>query len=106
MRVNVYIAPANHDVSGFCNIYVKRCRHAIESARDDYRMSPSSWREVGRINSRGQVVCLESGQVGEGVYADIMESQPLMAGLHFAGEACASTAAPESTIIRRSLRPR
>lgn len=94
MKMSVYIAPANHDITGFCNIYLKLSDASIGSARDDYRMNPFAWKEVGRMNSHGQVVCLDRALVGEDIYRDIMDCQPLMAGLQFT----ADTEAPQTAL--------
>ena len=110
MKMSVYIAPANHDITGFCNIYLKRSDFCIGSARDDYRKSPSTWKEVGRMNSRGRVVCLDRALLGEDIYQDIMDCQPLMAGMQFS----ADTRQPEPAQVApdsaeggvSSLRPR
>ena len=106
MKMNVYIAPANHDITGFCNIYLKRSDFSIGSARDDYRKSPSTWSEVGRMNCLGQVVCLERALVGEAIYQDIMDCQPLMAGLQFSADAAAPQAAPAAPGVAGNDAPR
>ena len=106
MKTNVYIAPANHDITGFCNIYLKLSDASIGSARDDYRMNPFAWKEVGRMNSHGQVVCLDRALVGEDIYRDIMDCQPLMAGLQFSADAAAPQAAPAAPGVAGNDAPR
>ena len=78
-----FIKPALTDQAGQCRIYRKHFGSrdgAPASVTRDYDAGPNSWREVGLMNSRGRLVCLDAEQ---GVIEDIKSCEPLMAGLHF-----------------------
>lgn len=73
MPRTLYIAPAMTDQAGQCRIY------SIEGKAHDaallYRQHPNLWKEVGIMNSRGQLVCCEVA------FQEIRDMEPLMAGM-------------------------
>lgn len=78
-----FIKPAPTDQAGQCRIYRKQFGGrdgAPNSVTRDYDAEPGSWREVGLMNSRGRLVCLDAER---DVLDDIKSCEPLMAGLHF-----------------------
>ena len=82
--ITIYIIkPALTDQAGQCRIYRKHFGGrdgAPTSVTRDYDAEPGGWREVGLMNSRGRLVCLDAPRA---IFDDISESQPLMAGTHF-----------------------
>lgn len=77
-QLTIYIVPAWSDQGGQCRIVAQDDFYGV--ARDAYRANPSGWKEVGLMNSRGQLVCLTAPSH---VYSDIKECEPLMAGMAF-----------------------
>ena len=79
----IFIKPAATDQAGQCRVYAKDfggVDDAPTSITRDYDADPGSWREVGLMNSRGRLVCLDAAQ---DILEDIKSCEPLMAGLHF-----------------------
>jgi len=71
-----YIVPALTDQAGQCRIVFRE--GFTGSARDDYRSQPDAWSDVGLMNSRGQLVCLQApAQVAK----EFKDCEPLMAGM-------------------------
>ena len=78
----LYIVPAVTDLAGQCRI-VGRRGQISGAARDSYRADPSAWMEVGLMNSKGELVCLEEEFGAAGGWDELRDSQPLMAGSEF-----------------------
>lgn len=76
MTKTLYIVPAWSDQAGKCRIVVNEGSFA--SARDDYRARPKNWFEIGHINSKGELVCLEAPKH---VWDELKSCEPLAAGL-------------------------
>jgi hypothetical protein len=72
----VYIRPALTDQAGQCRIYATNGLEGV-SARDDYEARPNLWREVGLMNSRGELVCFEGPDEWR---QELIDCQPLLAG--------------------------
>ena len=70
------IVPAVTAQGGQCRIVARDGEH--RNALRQYRAFPSQWREVGLMNSRGQLVCLDAPAC---VVADMKSMEPLMAGM-------------------------
>lgn len=79
MTTTVYIVPAMTDQAGQCRIVSRE--GVFKSPRDDYRQSPGAWKEIGIMNSRGKLVCLEADNLD--VVEELKSAEPLMAGLVF-----------------------
>lgn len=79
MTTTIYIHPAYTDQAGQCRIYATNELGDL-SAADDYRARPNRWREVGLMNSRGELVCFDGPSEWR---QTIVDSQPLMAGTTF-----------------------
>ena len=78
-----FIKPALSDQAGQCRIYRKHFGDrdgAPSSVTRDYDAEPESWREVGLMDSRGRLACLDAER---DILDDIKSCEPLMAGLHF-----------------------
>lgn len=75
-----YIKPAMTDQAGQCNIYAKEHFAPIKDVRKDYEANWQDWHNVGIMNSRGHLVCLQSTQAQ---MDDIKACEPLSAGLIF-----------------------
>lgn len=83
MITTYFIKPALSDQAGQCRIYRKHFGErdgAPSSVTRDYDADPGGWREVGLMNSRGRLVCLDAEPH---IIEDIKTCEPLMAGLHF-----------------------
>jgi hypothetical protein len=79
MTTTVYIVPAMTDQAGQCRIVAREGE--VDSARDDYRRNPDTWQEIGIMNSRGKLVCIEAANLD--IVDELKASEPLMAGLVF-----------------------
>jgi hypothetical protein len=79
MTTTVYIVPAMTDQAGQCRIVSREGE--VASARDDYLQNPNAWKEIGLMNSRGQLVCIEADNLD--VVDELKACEPLMAGLVF-----------------------
>jgi hypothetical protein len=79
MTTTVYIVPAMTDQAGQCRIVSRE--GTVASARDDYLQAPDNWKEIGLMNSRGQLVCIEADNLD--VVDELKACEPLMAGLVF-----------------------
>lgn len=73
-----YIVPALTDISGQCRIVMADGN--VGNARDSYRAYPDLWKEVGLMNSQGQLVCCEN--IGN-LRQELEDCAPLMAGTQF-----------------------
>lgn len=69
----LYIAPAFSDQAGQCRIYA-HSDDTIRNVRDHYRKYPEQWHEVGLMDSRGSIRCIEPE------FAALKHDEPLMAG--------------------------
>lgn len=69
------IVPGVTEMASQCRIYARRGK--VRDALQNYRAEPREWREVGLMNSRGELVCCEP-------YGDLVkqlkECEPLRAG--------------------------
>lgn len=74
----VYIVPAWSNQAGQCRIVARE--GFIEHPSRDYKEHPSSWTEVGSMNSRGELVCLSA--IGE-AFREIKCCEPLIGGMTF-----------------------
>ncbi len=77
MTTSVYIVPAMTDQAGQCRIVSREGR--VASARDDYRRNPAAWQEIGFMNSRGKLVCINAENPA--LVEELKACEPLMAGL-------------------------
>lgn len=84
----VYIVPAMSDIAGQCRI-VQRDSGFSGSARDNYRKEPQAWKEIGLMDSRGNLRCLTAPPE---IVSELKECEPLMAGLEFEFELLAQAA--------------
>lgn len=75
---SLYIVPALTDQAGQCRIV--SCDGKVSNARDSYRNHPQLWEEVGLMNSRGKLVCLDAPKH---VWDEIKDCEPLAAGNQF-----------------------
>lgn len=75
----LYIAPAMTDQAGQCRIYACAGYHPMK-VREHFAKYPGQWKEVGLMNSRGQLVCFEGTEQQR---QDLTDDQPLMAGLAY-----------------------
>lgn len=80
MYRTLYIVPAFSDVAGQCRIVARDNDRKVKSASDNYRNDPDAWREVGLMNSRGNLVCFDGP---EQMRKELEDCVPLMAGLVF-----------------------
>lgn len=69
------IVPAMTDQAGQCRIVSRPGKWP--NALQDYRQSPNAWKEVGLMNSRGRLVCVDDSNLRE----ELQDCEPLMAGL-------------------------
>lgn len=86
MSTLIYIAPAfGEDHHPQCRIYMHMGAwpKMITSVADHYRRYPEQWREVGLMNYQGKLVCFEGNPKH---MAELVNSQPLMAGAFFTFE--------------------
>lgn len=79
MTTSVYIVPAMTAQAGQCRIVARN--GAVSSARDDYRRNPNAWSEIGLMNSRGHLVCIQADNLA--VVDELKSCEPLAAGLQF-----------------------
>lgn len=70
------IVPAFSAMAGQCRIVAREGK--VGGALADYRKNPDPWKEVGTMNSRGELVCCED--VGT-LRAELKDCSPLSAGL-------------------------
>ncbi|KVP39703.1 hypothetical protein WJ87_05835 [Burkholderia ubonensis] len=77
------------DQAGQCRIVSRDGK--VASARDDYRRNPDAWKEIGLMNSRGRLVCIEADNLA--VVDELKACEPLMAGLQFEVEDALALAA-------------
>lgn len=77
--IALYIVPAWSDQAGQCRI-VRRDGPLAGSARESYRRDPSAWREVGIMNSRGEVVCFDGAPEQ---LQELRDCAPLAAGMEW-----------------------
>lgn len=69
------IVPAWSDQAGQCRIVMHP--HDPPRPLDHYRRHDGEWREVGLMNSRGELVCLDAPPA---IYDEIKADEPLAAG--------------------------
>lgn len=69
------IVPAFSDMAGKCRIVSRDGKHP--DALRSYREDPSRWLDAGLMNSRGELVCLDSPALAAEMRAD----EPLAAGV-------------------------
>lgn len=79
-HTTLYIKPALTNQAGQCRIY-SFAGYSPMSVRDHYAKYPELWKEVGIMNSRGKLVCFDGPDFQR---QDLIDCQPLMAGLTFA----------------------
>lgn len=77
------IVPAMSEVAGQCRIYTKDFDVLPKNPLKDYRSNPDAWKEVGLMNSKGELVCLSAPL---GVRYMLENNQPLMASQWFVSE--------------------
>jgi|GEM_PF-1586179 len=74
--ITFYIVPAWSDQAGQCRIV---SREGFEGdAGKSYRADPDKWQEAGKMNSRGELVCLNGSKEA---WREFKDCEPLMAGL-------------------------
>lgn len=78
IKMTYLIVPAWSEQAGQCRIY-SFTNHPTDPLAH-YRAYPQAWKEVGIMNSRGQLVCLTAPSH---VYQEFKDSEPLMAGTVF-----------------------
>ena len=71
----LFIVPAFSEFGGQCRIVAATGDYA--SPIDNYRANPQLWHEVGIMDSKGSIRCIESE------FSDIKNDEPLMAGMVF-----------------------
>lgn len=76
MKTTYYIVPAWSDQAGQCRIVSRE--GDVENAPDSYRQRPEQWKEAGRMNSQGRLVCLDGTALA---VAEFRDCEPLAAGL-------------------------
>lgn len=84
MSTSIYIAPSvlDEDISGRRSIYM--CKNfADTNVHAEFRRHPRNWVFVGETDSAGRIVTLDRVAIGDDLYQDLMESQPLTAGTMF-----------------------
>jgi hypothetical protein len=69
----IYIVPAPTERTVTCNIY--SLPFVPDNAAQHYREHPERWQPVGRMDSRGHLLCIEPE------FHELKECEPLMAGL-------------------------
>jgi hypothetical protein len=74
----IFIVPALSDIAGQCIIVEKI--DAPSRVLEDYRADPYSWKQVGVMNSRGELVWFNGSHEER---EEIKSCQPLMAGTTF-----------------------
>lgn len=74
----VLIVPAVTNVASQCRIVL--APGIYSNALAAYRSNPGRWQDIGIMNSRGNLVCLED--VGD-LRQELKECEPLMAGMTF-----------------------
>lgn len=82
----IYIAPAAGDVHHpQARIYRAELDGSFNGCgiRSHYRQHPERWTEVGLMNYQGKLVCFDGTAEQR---QDLLDSQPLMAGLTFTYE--------------------
>lgn len=72
MTTTLLIVPAFSDQAGQCRIVARDGRTA--DCLKSYRSAPDEWREVGLMDSRGNVRCIEAE------FSALRDDAPLMAG--------------------------
>ena len=75
----IYIKPALTDQAGQCRIYSTQAIFNSTAGRH-YDQHPHLWNEVGIMSSRGKLVCFDGPDFQR---QDLLDCQPLMAGLTF-----------------------
>ena len=86
MTTVIYIAPAEGDVHDpLARIYRAEFGGSVnaDGIKTHYRNCPEPYTEVGLMNYFGALVCFD-GPAGQ--HADLIDAQPLMAGLVFTYE--------------------
>lgn len=88
----LYIRPALTDQAGQCRIY-EIDSHLIgrQPISDLYQAKPDLFKEVGLMNSSGKVVCFAGPDPW---YRELVDCQPLMAGMCLEVSEPAPAAAP------------
>jgi hypothetical protein len=79
--LTIFIVPAWSDQAGQCRIVAREGRHA--DCLQSYRANPAKWREIGLMNSRGAIVCLDAS---EGIRNELKADEPLAAGVRYVFE--------------------
>jgi hypothetical protein len=75
MITTLYIVPAWSEQGGKCRIVA---RPGSWAARYSYMFAPDEWKEVGVMDSRGYLVCLDAPKA---VWDRLAADSPLSAGL-------------------------
>lgn len=73
MTMLVLIVPAFSDQAGQCRIVARQ--GDVRDALCNYRAEPRAWREVGLMDSRGSIRCIEPQ------FAEMRQDEPLTAGV-------------------------
>lgn len=75
MTTTLYVAPSGaYGPAGQCRIYAAKGQLAPGAC---YRDNPDNWREVGLMDSAGNVRCIEPE------FSALRDDQPLMAGPYY-----------------------
>ncbi|MDO9252598.1 MAG: hypothetical protein Q7U48_13745 [Hydrogenophaga sp.] len=82
MTTVIYIAPAQGILAGQCRIYRAEFTGCIngDGIHTHYRNNPERYAEAGIMSSRGKLVCFDGTPEQR---QDLLDCQPLMAGLVF-----------------------
>lgn len=84
MKGTLFIVPAVTDQAGQCRIVGFPGKdYPGKNAIHSYRENPNLWKEVGLMNSRGELVCLEPEYGACGGWDELKACEPLMAGMEF-----------------------
>lgn len=82
MQGTLLIVPALTDQAGQCRIVgYPGTDYPGDNALRSYREHPSLWKDVGMMNSRGALVCLEPDYGACGGWDELKACEPLMAGM-------------------------
>lgn len=76
MKTTYYIVPAWSDQAGYCRIVSRE--GSTGDVPNNYRHHSEQWKEAGRMNSQGKLVCLDGSKAA---WQEFRDCEPLAAGL-------------------------
>lgn len=103
MKTQYLIVPAFSDQAGQCRIVARTHEHVHPQALQHYRNHADQWKEVGIMNSRGKLVCLDAPQL---VIQDFKDCEPLGAGMTMSFDAVEveSGAGSSPAVVMRTIK--